>query len=466
MRLDHNMPAIRKGHRNMPQMPLWGILLISLAMGCQSENHESVTGIVAGEREPLSASNVPLTPASFTDTQTDWPGFRGPGGMGVGSSPNPPLTWSHDENLAWKIELPGPGASSPIIWGDRIYLTCYSGYFVPGEPEGSLEQLKRHLLAINLSDGEVIWSREIAAKLPEESQIRDHGYAANTPAADEDHVYVFFGKTGLFAFDHDGRQRWQASVGEGTSGWGTSASPLLHDDLVIVNASVESESLIALDRQTGEERWRVGEVRESWNTPVITESDSGRTELLIAMLGRILAVNPATGEAYWSCQTDIGWYMVPSIVSADGVNYCLGGRSGIAALAVRGGGTGDVTTTHRIWTSTRGSNVSSPVVHDGRVYWVNDSSGVAGCADGATGELLYEQRLDRAGQVYASALLVGDRLYYLTRDGKTFVLEAKPEFQQLAVNDLRDGSIFDGSPAVAGDRLVIRSNKFLYCIGP
>lgn len=395
----------------------------------------------------------------------DWAGFRGQTGMGTSESTGLPLTWSQDENIAWKIEMPGPGASSPIVFGDQIYLTYYTGYFVPGHDDGSLEQLERHLIALRREDGQVVWDRPVAAKLPEESKIRDHGYAANTPAADADGVYVFFGKSGVFAFDHDGNERWQADVGSKTSGWGTSASPVLDGDLVLINASVESESLIALDRRTGKQKWSAGEIREAWNTPVVIDAESGRRELIVATQGKILAFDPASGDPLWSCATDIGWYMVPSPVAADGVVYCLGGRSGVTSLAVRAGGSGDVTATHRLWTSTQGSNVSSPVYKDGHLYWTHEQRGVAFCAKAESGEVVYEKRLERAEQVYASAILAGDRVYYLTRDGKTFVLEARPEFKQLAVNDLRDGSIFNGSPAVDGDRLLIRSDAYLYCIG-
>src|SRR5690606_4318278 len=153
-----------------------------------------------------------------------------------------------------------------------------------------------------------------------------------------------------------------------------------------------------------------------------------------------------------NCETDIGWYMVRSIVAADGIVYCLGGRSGVAALAVRAGGSGDVASTHRLWTSIKGSNVSSPVYHDGHLYWMHEQRGVAYCAKAATGEVVYEQRLERAGQTYASALLADGRVYYLTRDGRTFVVAAKPQFQQLAANELRDGSLFNGSPALAGNQ--------------
>jgi outer membrane protein assembly factor BamB len=181
--------------------------------------------------------------------------------------------------------------------------------------------------------------------------------------------------------------------------------------------------------------------------------------------GRVLAFDPATGEPLWSCKTDIGWYMVPSVVAAEGVVYCLGGRSGIASLAVRAGGSGDVTESHRLWTSLKGSNVSSPVFYKGHLYWAHDSRGIAYCAKADTGEVVYEQRLERAGQFYSSALLADGRLYYLTREGKVFVIAAKPEFELLAVNDLSDRGVFNSSPAISGDRLLIRSDKFLYSIG-
>jgi outer membrane protein assembly factor BamB len=157
--------------------------------------------------------------------------------------------------------------------------------------------------------------------------------------------------------------------------------------------------------------------------------------------------------------------MVPSVVAERGVIYCLGGRSGTASLAVRAGGQGDVTKSHRLWTSQKGSNVSSPVYKDSHIYWVHDSRETAYCAEAATGKVVYEQRLPRGGQFYASALLANDNLYYVNRQGKTFVIAAKPEFELISVNDLSDGSVFNGSPAVVGNQLLLRSDKFLYCIG-
>jgi outer membrane protein assembly factor BamB len=486
------MPCVRNHQlMNVNRMSLLSALaILSIVLGCI----EQPTSVSASGRAPAAilAEREAIAPVSPSDgarvtdtvalaaptkkvsgkkeekagpTAANWPLFRGPTGMGTSDAKGLPVTWSDSENIAWKVDLPGPGASSPIVFSDRIYLTYYAGYFVPGESEGDLEKLTRHLIALRRSDGSVIWDKGVAAKLPEEKQIRDHGFAASSAAADADRVYVFYGKTGVLAYDHDGKQLWQTDVGSTTHGWGTSSSPVLFQDLVFINASVESESLVALDRTTGEEKWRASGIREAWNTPVLVTARSGRVELIVASQGKVLAFDPATGNPLWSCNTDIGWYMVPSVVAADGIVYCLGGRSGIAALAVRTGGSGDVTKTHRLWTSQKGSNVSSPVYLDGHLYWMHEQRGTAYCAKADTGEVVYEKRLERAGQVYSSALLADGKIYYLTREGKTFVITAKSEFEQLAANDLRDRSTFNGSPGIDGNRLLIRSDKFLYCIG-
>lgn len=439
-------------------------LLLAMFVGCRDgvavEDAETGTTM----NQPAPADSAPDFGGQPTGMTEDWASFRGPTGMGTSSAAGVPLTWSAEENIAWKTALPGPGASSPVVFGDRVYITCFSGYFVPERPAGSLDQLKRHLLAIQLSDGAVLWDRALPAKLPEEEQIRDHGYAASTPAVDDQRVYVFFGKSGVFAFDHDGQQLWQADVGSNTNGWGSAASPLLFNDMLYINASVESESLVALDAATGKQRWSAKGIREAWNTPVMVARDTPSPQLVLAHQGQVLAFAPQSGQPLWNCSTDIGWYMVPSIVAGDDKLFCLGGRSGVAALAVRLGGSGDVTATHRLWTSLKGSNVCSPIYHDGHLYWTHEQQGIAYCAQADTGRVVYEQRLDRAGQFYASALMAEGRLYYLTREGKTFVLAAQPRFEQLAVNDLRDGSLFNGSPATASKRLLIRSDKFLYCV--
>ena len=399
-----------------------------------------------------------------TTTATDWSQFRGPGGLGISPETGLPVTWSQTENLAWKTELPGPGASSPIVVGQRVFLTCYTGYGVPGQSRGDLAQLQRQVLGLNRSDGKILWTKTIDAKQPESPTVRDHGYAASTPAADAERLYVFFGKSGVFAFDHAGKQLWRADVGSQVHGWGSAASPVLYNDLLIVNACVESESLVALNKKTGKEVWRASGIKESWSTPLLVSVAGGKTELVVPMQGKLLGFDPASGNPLWSCDTDIGWYMVPGLVAQDGIVYCIGGRSG-GALAVRAGGRGDVTQSQRLWKGLKGSNVSSPVFHEGHLYWMHEQLGIAYCAEGKLGKIVYEERIQRAEQVYASAILADGKLYYVSRGGRSYVLAAQPKFEQLASNDLSDRGIFDASPVPAAGLLLLRSDRYLYCIG-
>jgi hypothetical protein len=360
--------------------------------------------------------------------------------------------------------LPGPGGSSPVVLGESIYVTCYSGYGVPGSPNGEVTALQRHALRLQRADGKILWKQDVPAAQPEQAKVRDHGYASSTPLVDSERLYVFFGKSGVLAFSHDGRELWRANVGSQTHGWGSAASLVPYQDLIIVNAAVESESLVALNRHNGTEVWRAGGMKESWNTPILVPVDGGKRELVVAIAGEVLGLDPATGERLWSCATGIGWYMVPSLVNDRDVVYCIGGRTG-GALAVRAGGRGEVTSSRRLWTLNKGSNVSSPLFYEGHLYWFHENLGIAYCAEASTGRLAFEERLARAGQFYASPVLADGRVYGVTREGVTFVLAAKPRFELLARNELGDRSRFDASPAVDGSRLLIRSDQFLYCLG-
>jgi outer membrane protein assembly factor BamB len=394
----------------------------------------------------------------------DWPQFRGPAAQGTSSEAGLPTTWSASSNVAWKTELPGAGTSSPIVVGDQIVLTCYSGYNVPGQTAGNMSDLKRYVIALARRDGKLLWKTEVPSRLPEQETIRDgHGYASSTPASDGERIYVFFGKSGAAALDMAGKLLWQTNVGEGLHGWGSAASPVLHGNLVIINASVESQSLVALDKRTGKEIWRARGINDSWNTPLLVHIPSGETELIVAIMGQVLGFDPASGRKLWSCATDIKWYMVPSLVADRGIVYCIGGRTG-GALAVKTGGRGDVTDTHRLWVGKKGSNVSSPVLHDGRLYWAHEALGIVYCAEATTGKILYEERLPRAGPFYASPLLAGGKIYYLTRNGRAFVVAAQPTFELLATNDLSDRSTFNASPIAIDGRLLLRSDRYLYAL--
>lgn len=385
----------------------------------------------------------------------DWKNFRGPGGQGISSETHLPSTWGDDENLEWKTQMPGAGSSSPIALGDKLYVTCYSGYGIESG-QGSLDDLKLHLVCVNSHDGKIEWDAKIDSRQPESESVRDHGYAAATPATDGEHIYVFFGKTGVVKFDLDGKKIWQTPVGDGVHGWGCGTSPVLFEDLVIVNASVESGSLVAIDKESGKEKWRVKSMNASWSTPHLVDVD-GKQELVVNSKDEILAYDPATGDELWTC-AGIPDYVCPSIVSHDGVVYVLGGRSSMT-VAVKAGGKGNV---QELWRTPVGANVTSPVVYEDHLYWVSDRNKTAYCLKLSDGEVVYQQRVD--SQPYASSVIADGKIYVVTRNSGTIVLAAKPEFEELAHNQLTDRAQFNASPIISGGKLYLRSDQNLYCI--
>jgi outer membrane protein assembly factor BamB len=394
----------------------------------------------------------------------DWPQFRGPGGSAISTDTGLPTNWSYDDNIAWKTELPGPGTSSPIVVGTKIFLTCYSGYGLSEGNAGDQSQLKRHVICLDRATGKIDWTRDIAAALPEENFAGFqalHGYSSSTPASDGRNVYVFFGKSGVFAFDLKGKQLWRASVGTNTHNWGSATSPVVHDDVFIINASVESGALVALDKKRGREAWRVPGASSSWSTPVLV--DAGRKqEVVLSIQGKLGAFDPEKGTPLWQC-SGIQDYTCPSVVAADGVVYCIGGRSA-QCLAVRAGGKGDVTDSHKLWEANAGSNVSSPLIHDGHLYWVSDS-GIAFCLNAASGQIVYQERVG-ASRAYGSVTYGDGKLFCVSREEGAFVLAAEPRFNILAQNNMSpDNSVFNASPVIHDGQLLLRSNRYLYCVG-
>lgn len=402
-----------------------------------------------------------LSTVSFA---ADWPQFRGPGGSGV-SDETVPLVWNSAENVIWKIPLPGYGASSPIVVGNKIIVTCYSGFGLDTENPGDETNMRLHVVCYDRKNGDLLWDKRLEPQLPErpyEQFLPEHGYASGTCASDGESVFAFFGRSGVWALDLDGNNLWNVDVGSNTHIFGSGTSPILVGDLVIVNASVECGDLIALNKRTGQELWRAADIKDAWNTPALVKSQEGQQELVVNTSGKILGLDPRTGASLWSCDS-ADTYICPSVVSHENIVYAIGGR-GPEVVAVKAGGRGDVTETHRLWVAQESSNVPSPVYHEGHLYWVNDD-GIAHCVDVETGETLYKNRVNGAGKTYASVVLAGGRLYVVTWHNGTFVLDASPEFNILAHNVFdEDDSIFNASPAISHGQMFLRSNKFLYCI--
>ena len=404
----------------------------------------------------------------------DWPQFRGPAGEGIAAAEaRPATTWSEASNLKWKYALPGPGSSSPIVVGERVLVTCYSGYG-DGSDGDSPAKLRRHLICLQRSTGKVLWDKSVPAELPEDTysgNLREHGYASNTPVTDGERVFAFFGKTGVLAFDLEGRQLWQVNVGHQSSNrrWGSGASPILYKNTVIVNAAEEGRAVLALDKLTGKEAWKmeVGALELSFVTPALVELTGGRTDLTLAVPGELWGLNPDTGKLRWFAQTGITGNVSPSVAVADGIIYVTGGYPRQGTCAVRAGGKGDVTQTNILWTSQNASYVPSPVVHGSHFFVVTDQ-GVALCLDAKTGQVVYKERLpgvSGAKPFYASVVLADGNLYAVSRRAGAFVIAAKPEFKLIAQNKLAgDDTDFNATPAIAGRQLFLRSNRNLYCI--
>lgn len=391
----------------------------------------------------------------------DWPQFRGPDSQGISKDKGLPVKWSDNENIVWKTKLPGPGSSSPIILGDRVYVTAYSGYGPAVENPGSLDDLMLHVVCLNAKNGKIIWDTTIKPVPGESKKVRDHGYTAQTPTTDGEALYVFLGKTGVVKLDLEGKKLWQTEVGSGIHGWGCGTSPVLYKDLVIVNASVESKSLVALNKKTGKQVWKQPGMEMSWNTPQLVKLADGKHELVVSVKNRIKAYDPETGKPLWDCK-GVQDYVCPSVVSKDGVVYVIGGRKS-QAFAVKAGGSGDVSGSNLVWQEKVGANVSSPVAYGDYLFWVSDKNGKAYCLQLKDGKEMYCEKFP--SQPYASTIIADDKQYIITRRGGTVVLEAKPEYKELACNKLTDKGQFNASPAVANGKIYLRSDTTLYCIG-
>lgn len=415
---------------------------------------------------------------------SDWSRFRGPNGSGISSdTTSTPVEWSPDKNVRWKTPLPGAGVSSPIVVGDLLFVTCYSGY---GANFGKIEDLKRHLVCVDRSRGKILWDKSVDAVLPEDSYsgmgIPSHGYASHTPVSDGKHIYVFFGKSGVLAYDLEGKQRWHQSVGTESDRrrWGSASSPILHEDNVIVVASAESEAIIALNAETGDEVWRqeAAGLANVWGTPLIVKIDDERTDLVLGVPYEIWGFNPDSGKLRWYSEISAGDQYSSSLVAVQDVVYSIEGRGGGSA-AVRAGGKGDVTKSHTVWSGSDSSRFGTPVVYQGRLYFF--ASGVATCNDAKTGKKVFQGRLEGGsssggggrsrfgrgggGSDYSSPVVADGKIYYVQSSGSCFVLKAGDKFEQLAVNSVTtDRESFGATPALSNGEIFLRSDKHLYCV--
>jgi outer membrane protein assembly factor BamB len=393
----------------------------------------------------------------------DWPAFRGPEGNGVTHDDRAPLHWGPEKNIRWKVSLPGPGNSSPIVSRGRVFITC-------AEDEGR----RRNLYCFDRETGKRVWERMV--KLPTvEPTHKSNPYCASTPVADGSRVVVWHGSAGVFCYDFDGRELWKSDLGETRHDWGYASSPILHRDKVILNFGPGSRScLAALDLKSGKILWKRDEpggldatdkrMIGSWSTPIVIKVD-GKDQILCSMPTRVIACEPESGSVLWTCgglANEKADLVYASPVVSGGIGVAFTGWVNGPTIGFKLGGSGDVTASNRLWQEKQPQRIGSGVVVDGRVYIVNAGPGTAQCIECQTGKTLWSERLE-GGESWGSLVLAAGRLYVTSRRGVTTVFRPDPEkLQVLAMNDLGEPS--NTTPAVSDGQIFLRTDSHLYCI--
>ncbi len=403
---------------------------------------------------PALAANTPGF--EMIEAPGDWPRWRGPSGQGEVSGGGYPDTWSDTQNVAWKTPLNGQGNSSPIVWGDRIFITAA---YESGQ--------RRSIQCFDRANGKLLWETFAAPGPPPERAHRKNGYASGTPATEGERIYAFLGNHGLLCTDLHGGEVWSRSLGALNAYHGTACSPLLYQDHVILlqdHRGSGGSFVAAYSKKTGEEIWRTSrQARVGWCSPVAVRA-GGQDQIIISGHTRVIAYNPADGKELWSCKGNLV-EVIPTPVTSDGLLFCCSGRAG-PTLAIRSGGSGDVTSTHLAWRSSKGSPfIPSPVAYQGRLYMVNDMASVATCYQAATGKVLWQGRLGepRSHGFSASGVAFDGKVYFSNDNGETYVLAAGDEFRILAVNRMNERML--ASPALVDGKWYFRTAGHLVSVG-
>lgn len=411
-----------------------------------------------------------------------WHQWRGPLATGWAPKGDPPLEWSETKNLRWKVEIPGSGSSTPIVWGKRLFvLTAVktdrkSPSPAPPAPPPEVPNLTTpvpdtlysfEVLCLDRETGNVLWRRVAREERPHQGHHPTHGYASGSPVTDGKFLYVTFGSRGLYCYDLEGTLQWEADLGDMTTkmGFGEGASPALHGQSLVVPWDHEGGSFLAcLDAASGKERWRAPrDERTGWSTPLVVER-GGAAQVVVNGTNRTRGYDLATGRLLWECGGQTA-NTIPSPVEHEGTVICMSGFRGNAITAIPTGAAGDLTGSDRVsWKRTDAAPyVASPLLHDGLLIFSKERMGILSCVDAATGRPHYaEQRLRGVGTLYASMVGAAGKVYVADRDGLTTVLRHGPSFEVLATNRLNEG--MNASPAIVGKQLFLRGHKHLYCI--
>ena len=422
----------------------------------------------------------------------NWPQWRGPSGLGVSADSGLPTTWSERENIAWSAALRGLGSSSPVVWGDQIFVTSQVGRVrltggphpalarddaalvsrenpIGGrreEPSTAAEPIFLVVESFHRSDGRRLWEHRFAARGPYPTLHEKHNLATPTAVTNGELLFAWFGTGQIVALDMRGGVVWSKHLGEEYApfdiNWGHGSSPALYKDLLILLCDHQSASyLLGLDARTGTPRWRAdrGRGRASYSTPLVVPGPRG-DELVVNSSERIDGYDPATGELLWHADAP-RQTPVPSAVFHDGLIYLTRGYRNSPYLAIRPGGRGDVSASHVVWRAPGGgSYAASLVAYEGLLYLTNDV-GVLTCADMQTGERVWQTRLD--GVFFASPVAADGKIYFLSQTGETIVVKAGRTPSILARNDL--GARLVASPAISGGQIFLRSDGRLFAVG-
>ncbi len=406
----------------------------------------------------VAAFTVTIRAASAETSADNWPQWRGPLGSGLAPHATPPVEWSEDENVRWRVDAPGQGHSSPIVWGDSVYLLSAEGADV----------VRYSVVALNRGDGSVRWNRVAVEAPPHEGIHNTSARASASAVTDGSRVFASFGSYGIYAYTVDGEHLWGIDLGDmrTRNEFGEGASPALHGDRLVVPWDHEGDSfIVALDAATGDEVWRKDrDERTSWNTPLIVEHD-GRVQVIVNATNMIRSYDLSDGSLVWECG-GMTANAIPSPVHADGTVYVMSGFRGSALFAIDlDRAAGDITGSDAImWEKSRDTPyVPSPLLTEDTLYYVKGNDGMLSAVDASTGKALFPlQRLEGIGGVYSSPVAADGRVYLADREGATVVLDGGADFTVLATNQLDDR--FSSTPALVDGEIYLRGERFVYCI--
>jgi outer membrane protein assembly factor BamB len=408
---------------------------------------------------------LPVSAQSQSPVDRYWPQWRGPHATGVSRTANPPVAWSETKNVRWKVELPGRGASTPVVWGDRVYVSTA----VPVNADGMRAQHRFLVMAINRQDGKVAWQYTAREEAPHEGTHQEFGTMASASAVtDGQHVIASFESRGIYALDMNGKLVWEKDLGDKTmrNEFGEGSSPALYKDKLFVVWDHQGESfIVALDKATGRELWRTkrNEI-DSWATPLVVEA-GGKAQVVTGAMRKVVAYDADTGAVIWETG-GLTMNPIPSPVSGDGLVFLMSGFRGNSLKAIRyADAKGDVTGTPNIvWSLDRDTPyVPSPLLYDGTLYFLKSNNGLLSAFDAKTGRPHYQaQRIDAIPNVFASPVGASGRVYLIGQQGTAVVLKHGPAIETLATNALDDR--FDASPALVDREIYLRGYKRLYCI--